>query len=190
MKRRELLLGAAGAGMLAQAQGPGPVRPADPLQMVMSDGSTFDLAQQKGKVVVIEILLTHCPACQQNARLLSRIQEEYADRGVKCVGMAINTAAAMEMPDFVRRWATGFPVGIKTLAFAQGWLQVSAVRNLLTPRLVFVDRKGMIRAHYGAEEKWMEPSVEEKNIRALLNQLVSEPAGVTKKSGAGKKKAS
>jgi len=165
----------AGSGMVVFGQGT--TRPAPPLQMVLHNGSFFDLAKEKGNVVLLEVLLTHCPACQASARLLSGMLPDYAPKGVKFVGMAINADAALQIQDFVSTHAKVFPVGIKNLTFAQEFLQFSAVRNMLMPRLVFVDRKGMIRAHYGAEEEWMNPKVEEQNIRTLLNKLVAEPGG-------------
>lgn len=169
--------GLAGAGSLVRAQGPGPVRPAPPLQMVLNNGQVFDLAKAKGSVVLIEVLLTSCPGCQAGARLLSRLQPEYAPKGVQFVGLAINDDAALGLQNFVAQYATAFPVGIKNVAFAMDFLQHSSVKRFLLPRLVFVDKKGMIRAHYGADEPWMAQEVEEKNIRALLNQLAAEPSG-------------
>jgi thiol-disulfide isomerase/thioredoxin len=185
MNRRQLfaypLLGLAGAARsLAN-------RPAPPLQMVLNTGATFDLAAYRGKVVLLEILLTRCPACQHSALLLSRIQKEYGPRGLQVVGMAINQDAGLDLPMFTSRFATAFPVGVKTLDFARQYLEFPMVKNMLMPRLVFIDKKGIIRAHYGADEPWLAPEVEEKNIRGLLEKLLAEGAST---SPAAKKKKS
>jgi thiol-disulfide isomerase/thioredoxin len=154
--------------------------------MVLNNGQVFDLAKEKGKVVLIEVLLTHCPGCQSGARMLSAMAPEFTPKGVKFVGMAINEDAALGLQQFVSQYATAFPVGIRNVQFAMDFLQHSTMKRFLLPRLVFVDRKGMIRAHYGADEPWMEPAVEEKNVRALLTQLAAEggAAGASTKGAA------
>jgi thiol-disulfide isomerase/thioredoxin len=145
--------------------------------MVLNNGQVFDLAKERGNVVVIEVLLTGCPACQSGARLLTAIQRDFAAKGVKVVGMAINEDAALGLAGFLSQTSAEFPIGIKNVQFAMDFLQHSTMKRFLMPRLVFIDKKGMIRAHYGADEDWMAPAVEDKNIRALLSRLVAEPGG-------------
>lgn len=186
MKRRSLLLSLApwaAAPALAQSS-----RPAPPFQMVGSDGRSYDLAALKGKVVIIELLLTYCQACQSCARVMSGLQSEYGPKGLQILGVAVNDGAGLEISRFASVFATTFPVGIKNLAWAQSYLQFPAVKRMNMPRLVFIDRQGLIRYHYGADEPWF--AQEEPNSRRIIEQLLAERAPVNRKSKAAPRKKS
>ena len=45
------------------------------------------LSQYRGKVVVLEFLITTCPHCKDTSRLMSKLQTEYGPRGLVCVGI-------------------------------------------------------------------------------------------------------
>jgi thiol-disulfide isomerase/thioredoxin len=139
------------------------------------------LSKYKGKVVVLEFLLTTCPHCQQSAAVLSKLQREYGPK-VQILGVAINPDG--DIPGFIRQYATGFQVGSNTRETALAFLQQSIMSsNFYVPQMVFIDRKGIIRAQYGGADPFLGAS-QEANIRGLIDKLLAEPGGAKSASPA------
>jgi thiol-disulfide isomerase/thioredoxin len=141
------------------------------------------LSKHKGKVVVMEFLMTTCPHCQQSAVTLSKLQREYGPK-VQVLGVAINPNP--DIAGFTRQFATGFTVGSNTRETALGFLQHSVMAtNFYVPQMVFIDKKGVIRAQYGGTDLFL-GAAQETNIRGLIDKLLAEPGGA--KPAAGKPK--
>ena len=52
-------------------------RHADPLTIVEASGKKLPLSSYKGKVVLLQFLLTTCQHCQQAAQLYAKLQKEW-----------------------------------------------------------------------------------------------------------------
>ena len=53
-------------------------------------------------------------------------------------------------------------------------IQPETIR-LMMPQLVFIDRKGFVRAQYGGDdEKFFDKAIQEKNIRDVIEPLLKE----------------
>jgi len=162
-------------------------RPAGQIEFISHTGEKIRLSDLKGKVVVIEFLLTHCPSCKDNARLLSRLQNELGPKGLQVIGLAIDEGAGSKLRAFVTETGTNFPVGVYSSVAAREYMQIPIVVQMMMPQIAVVDRKGMIRDQHGATEAWMAPAVEEKNLRALLTKLLAEGAAPPSKAAPKKK---
>jgi peroxiredoxin len=151
----------------------------------MPNGQQELLSSHKGKVVVLEFLLTTCPHCQNSSRILSKLKAEFGPKGFQPLGVAINPEA--DVNDFVKRFQVGFPVGKGSREAAYAYLQHSIMApSFYVPQMVFVDRKGVIRAQYGGSDPFL-TSNEEANIRGMLQKLLAEgssPAKTTTKPAA------
>jgi peroxiredoxin len=157
-------------------------RPAPEFVITMGSGEQVLLSSTRGKVVVLEILLTTCPHCQKSAGVISRLLPEYAPKGVTVLGAAINDDARALLTSFVVRHGVKFPVGIGRREAAYEFLQADMGRPVSMPQLIFIDRKGNIRAQYsGTDDFFLD---EGKNIRkeldALLRDAAPSRAGATK----------
>lgn len=184
MNRRNLLF-AGLAGLSTRAFGAEIPRPAPPLKFISHRGEQIDLANYKGKVVLLEWLLTTCPHCQTSSTLLSKLQKEFGAKGVQALGIAIDDNAGPKLPDYVSKYATGFPVGALPHRLATSFLQASIMQPLMMPQLVIIDRMGMIREQYGGNDPWHTNM--EKNLRASVAKYLAQPAGAAKKGPAKKK---
>lgn len=170
---RRALVGLLPASLLAQkAFTP---RPAPEVRFTSTKGEQIRLSQYKGKVVVVEFMLTTCPSCMEAAKLLSRLQTELGPKGFQAIGLAIDAGAGARIGDFAKNHATTFPIGVYPDPDARKFMQVSLMTRLLVPQLSFVDRKGMIRDHRGADDAAFF-SNEEKNVRAIVTKLMAERA--------------
>jgi len=145
-------------------------RPAPDLSYKLPDGRQINLGDYRGKVVAIEFLITTCPHCQRCSQIMQKLYGEMGARGFQPLGVAINEMAHMLVPDYVRDLKLTFPVGFSDRGTATGFLQHPEHLILSMPQVVFIDRKGVIRAQVGGADKFFLD--EEKNMRAQLESLL------------------
>jgi len=92
-------------------------------------GKTISLSSFKGKVLVVPFMFTTCPHCQNEAKMLTKLQRELGP-GVAVLGAAFNDGLnAQIVNQFVREYGVGFPVGSATWAFRHGPLGGAADRR-------------------------------------------------------------
>lgn|GEM_PF-199147 len=154
---------------LSAAQVP---RPAPEFAVKLPNGEQLLLSHFRGKVVALEFLLTTCPACQDASRTLNALYKQYGPRGFQPIGVAFNDMAMMLVPDYIKNLGLTFPVGVGTRESVLDFLQHSPIMRMLVPQLVFVDRKGIIRAQYSADDPFFLDK--EKNMRAQIEALLAE----------------
>jgi len=108
------------------------------------EGRPIDLADLRGRVLVLNVWGSWCGPCRAEAPDLARVSREVRDRGVRFVGIDVrdNPAAARA---FARRYRIPYPSiddqSGRILAAFAGVVPVSAV-----PSTIFVDRQGRIAA--------------------------------------------
>jgi peroxiredoxin len=130
-----LVLCAAACAVAAERRAPG-------FSLVDSKGEWHDLADYRGKPVLLALIQTTCPHCAKFAETLERAQEKYGDK--------IAVLAIVVPPDTLDK-ANGFIAGHKIaypILFDMGQVCMSYVRTpkLEFPRLYIIDRNGMIYA--------------------------------------------
>jgi thiol-disulfide isomerase/thioredoxin len=110
------------------------------------DGKTLDVADYRGKVVVINVWGSWCGPCRSEAQYFAKVSKEYKDKGVQFVG--INTrdtsttpALAFERDHGVEYPSLYDPTGKLMLRFKKGTLNPQ-----LVPSTLIIDRKGKVAA--------------------------------------------
>ncbi|MGV9756386.1 TlpA family protein disulfide reductase [Streptomyces tricolor] len=110
------------------------------------DGKTLDVADYKGKVVVINVWGSWCGPCRSEAQYFAKVSKEYRDKGVQFVG--INTrdnsttpAVAFEKEHGVEYPSLYDPTGKLMLRFKKGTLNPQ-----LIPSTLIIDRHGKVAA--------------------------------------------
>jgi peroxiredoxin len=174
-RRNALLAGFAAAlspRLLHAAKVP---RPAPELLIARPGGEQIRLSQYRGKVVMLELLLTTCPHCQRCAHTMQQVLVDYKSRGVEALGAAINDEARFDLLRFEMAAGTKFPMGIADRDKAYAFLQADVNAGpVYFPQLLLIDRQGVIRAQYEGTDKFFEK--EEANLRATLDTLLKTPA--------------
>src|SRR5437763_1053619 len=134
-----------------------PARPSPPFQILRPGAAPVELSQYKGKVVMLAFIDTHCPHCQKLTNFLEEMAPKYAPRGVQVLECAFNDDAPNSIGGFMQQFHPPFPVGYSNRAAVLSYLQISILdqRPLYVPHVVFLDRKGMIRADYRGESDFM-----------------------------------
>ncbi len=145
--------------------------------MQVPGGKTLLLSQYKGKPVVLAFILTTCSHCQHTTGLLVKMQNEFGPKGLQVLECAVNTGAENLIPAFAQQFKTNFPVGYN---FDQDfvldtYMQHPADKRPSMPMLVFIDRRGNIRAQAEGEDPLIDSPNQEQNIRAEIQKLLAAP---------------
>ena len=146
-----------------------------PLIKVMTEPSCkpVALSQYRGKVVALIFILTTCPHCQKTIGLLAKQQNEFGPSGLQVVASAVDTTAALAVPNFIKTFNPPFPVGYNTDSNAVlDYLQHPRMVVPYMPLLVFIDRQGVIRAQYEGHDPFMDEASQEANLRAKITELL------------------
>lgn len=161
-------------------------RPAPEFVIKFTSGQQILLSQYRGKVVALEFLSTTCPHCQTCSALLEKMYKEYGPRGFQPLAVAFNEMAGLLVPDYIKQSGLTFPVGFSERDPVLNYLQHPTILRLMVPQLIFIDRKGTIRAQHGGDTDFF--TNEEKNMRAQIEALLKEPAAFRKTAPASKAK--
>ena len=110
---------------------------------------------RRGKPLLIEIFGSWCPNCHDAGAYLSELEEKYAARGLRVLGLAFELTGdfardAKQVRQYVQRHNIRFPVligGISDRDEAARQLRVLDHVHAY-PTILFVDREGQVRAIY------------------------------------------
>jgi thiol-disulfide isomerase/thioredoxin len=152
----------------------------------LDNGQQVRLSQYKGKVVVVAFILTWCTHCQAIIGYLIEDQKTYGPRGLQVVASAIDDDAAAKVPAFVKQFNPPFPVGFNNPLVAIDYLEHPHMLTPHMPILAFIDRQGVIRAQYEGDDAFLAEGPREKNLRAKIEELLTQAAPNAKKSVAKK----
>jgi peroxiredoxin len=123
---------------------------------------------------MIEFLHTTCPHCQHTAAVIQQLYKEFGPRGFQPIGVAFNENAALLVPDFVRQLGLTFPLGVCPQDTVLSYIQHPLGQLFYVPQMVFVDRKGIIRAQHGGKDDHFSDNLE-PNLRSLIESMLKEP---------------
>ena len=151
------------------------------------DGVTVSLADKKydGKVVVVTIVGTWCPNCNDEARFMSPLHKEYRDQGLEVVGLMFEHFEEHEVAaEQVRRFREKFDIQYDTLI--AGISDKTAASEVLPalngvlayPTTIFIDRSGRVRQiHTGFSGPGTREHYEQlqQEFRNLITTLLAEP---------------
>ncbi|WNF27657.1 TlpA disulfide reductase family protein [Streptomyces sp. C11-1] len=132
------------------------------------DGKPLDLADYRGKVVVLNVWGSWCGPCRLEAKYFAKVSEETKDQGVQFVGINTRDAQRDAAVNFEKDYGITYPsffdpIGKLILRFPKGTLNPQAI-----PSTVVIDRDGKIAARtlqaLDADElhKMIDPIIAEK----------------------------
>ena len=136
-------------------------------------GEKISLAALKGKVVAVMFFSTDCPHCQNTAKLLAPIYDEYHAKGFEIIGLAVNPSAPGNIDEFAANYGVKFPIGLTTRSQWTTFCELPVMQQSYVPHMVFVDKKGVIQEdHPGADRAfWLD---QEAKIRSAVTTLLAQ----------------
>ena len=140
--------------------------------LVLPSGKPILLSSFRGKVVLLAWVHTNCVYCQALTLKLNKFQQELAPRGFQALEVAWNDGARELVPEFERKFDIKFPVGYSKWDPIMRYMGFSIMDRPVTPLVVVVDRKGVIRAQTPSDGD--SKLQNEAKLRVLLESLLRE----------------
>ncbi|MDX2161880.1 MAG: TlpA disulfide reductase family protein [bacterium] len=107
------------------------------------DGAPFNLAAQRGNVVVVNFWASWCAPCRDEAPLLEQLWQDYRDRGVVVVGVAYSDVDSNSQA-FIREFGITYPNGPDTgTRISKNDYHIIGV-----PETFIIDQQGNIRRFF------------------------------------------
>jgi thiol-disulfide isomerase/thioredoxin len=104
------------------------------------DGSKFDLAAKRDKVMLINVWATWCAPCREEIPQLQQLHENYAPRGLEVVGVSVDESGVESVRSFIaEQKKMAYPIVLDAEGKIANLLQTSVL-----PTTVLVDHKGRI----------------------------------------------
>jgi len=131
------------------------------------DGGRLDVADYKGKVVVLNVWGSWCGPCREEAQYFAKVSKEYQDKGVQFVGINTRDTSTTPAVNFEKEHGVEYPslydpTGKLMLRFKRGTLNPQAV-----PSTLVLDREGNIAARSLA-------ALSEDKLRKMIAPVLAE----------------
>lgn len=135
---------------VAQFQPPSPHmqllgKPAPPFSLEFLDGGTFDLAETKGKeIVILDFWATWCGPCRQVMPVIEKVAEQFREKGVRLYAVNLQ-----EDGKSVRRFLESQELDLTVLLDKQGSVATQYKADAI-PQTVIIGRDGTVQVvHVG-----------------------------------------
>jgi peroxiredoxin len=159
-----------------------PLGPAPEFTLRTFAGNTFDLANEKGNVVLVDFWSTSSRQCRDEVPQFMDLEKRYKSQGLRIVGIGVNDRM-QSVQDFYDRYDMNYPVGMGDARLKALFGGIVSI-----PTAFLIGRNGMI--YYKIEGSVPAAGIEGR-IEALLaggataphSQMASEPNGPTPGTG-------
>jgi thiol-disulfide isomerase/thioredoxin len=109
------------------------------------DGSKFDLATKRDKVVLLNLWATWCGPCRQEIPELQTLHNKFVPKGFEVIGVSVDESGVESVKQFVTEQKMTYPIALDPEGKLAGIFQTSVL-----PTSVLVDRTGkIVWKHYG-----------------------------------------
>jgi cytochrome c biogenesis protein CcmG, thiol:disulfide interchange protein DsbE len=155
---------------LAQAADAPPAvgQAAPPLVVTQLDGRTFDLAAQRGHVVIVNYWATWCAPCRAEMPRLEAFYRRYQARGVELLGVSVDERDDLAKVRSVMKGFT-YPAALAADARRNGFGPPVGV-----PVTWIIDARGVIRVRLLAGNAVTEETLE-RSVAPLLKPGAAAP---------------
>ena len=129
------------------------------------EAKELTLSSFAGKVIVLNFWRTTCFPCLEEMPDLQKLHEEYKDKGVVVIGIAVNDKIS-DVDNKVNVMGITYPVTLDDMATRLKY------RIKSVPHTFVIDKAGTIRAHFDKKtdkktiEDAMKPLLDEKPVEA------------------------
>ena len=117
-------------------------KPAPDFALTGLDGKPLNLAQLRGKVVLLDFWATWCTPCRQETPQFVGLQQKYGPRGLQIVGISMDDGPE-PVRAFYREFKMNYPVAMGTKQVAEAYGGVLGL-----PIAFVIDRHGHIVEKY------------------------------------------
>jgi peroxiredoxin len=132
-----------------------------------------DPQDYRGKVLLVDIMLTTCPTCNRLADTLVSLRKKYGDK-LGIISVVTLPDSAAEAQSFALKHGIDWPIVLDSGQMIASYLKVTPSNaQVHFPHLFVIDGEGMIRNDYGSED---DQSLTVENLSAVIDSLLAPPA--------------
>lgn len=149
---------------------PPPKLPEPVIKLNSIDGHPYDIAEMRGKVVLVSFGATWCAPCTNELHALLELAQEYKDQPVKFLWVTIESEAEASNA-VVNRYAKTRRLTFPVLRDPRGFAFNQFSPRVRLPMIVFFDKDGHAAGppHFGMSS---EPGPYKDAMRQRLNKLL------------------
>lgn len=105
----------------------------------------YDIQDYRGKVVLLDIMKTDCPHCQELTRTLEQVKAKYGDK-IQLLSIVNPPDSPQNIARYIKEFNLTYPILLDCGQVVASYLQLSPQRpSLVVPHLIVIDKAGMIR---------------------------------------------
>jgi thiol-disulfide isomerase/thioredoxin len=139
-------------------------QPAPAIQAKLLDGTAFNLADDAGKVVVVNMWATWCAPCREEMPALDAYYRQHRDQGLVLVALSMDDPKDdAKVREVTKTYS--FPVGLAHDAAMKGYGRIWRL-----PLTFVVDRKGILRKDQWYGDPGLDSQVLDRTVTPLLNE--------------------
>lgn len=156
-------LSLSGLSVTAAQLKPTKPRPAPELNLPRLGGGSLNLAELRGRVVLVNFWAVWCPPCRKEMPSMERLSKMMAQRPFTI--LAVN---AGETPERIQSFLSEVPVSFPILLDSDSE-RMKAWRVFVLPTSFLIDKQGQIRFSLSGHIEWDEPKAV-----AIIEKLLAE----------------
>ena len=132
-----------------------------------------DPQDYRGKVLLVDIMLTSCPSCNQLADVLVKVKAKYGDK-IAIISVVTLPDVFADADNFRAKHGVTWPIVFDSGQMIASYLEVTPSNPKVTfPHLFVIDGQGMIRNDYGGSDG---DSLTVEAISASIDHLLTASA--------------
>lgn len=125
------------------------------------DGKPFDLASQKGSVVLLNVWATWCGPCRFETPELEALHQKYGTKGLRVIGVSVDDTGTPGVKQFVTENKISYPIAID----ADGRV-ANLLHTTVLPTSIIIGRDGRIL--------WRKVGAVMPNELASVNSIIEQ----------------
>ena len=136
----------------------------------------YDLYDYRGKVVLLDIIQTSCPACQKFTRISEKLKQKYGER-VAILNIVTLPDNLKTVGEFIATFNVTTPILFDCGQAAVSYVQATPAKpSIHMPQLFLIDQKGIIQQHYEHSEQTKEVFEGDGSLLMQeIDKLLAEP---------------
>ncbi len=134
------------------------------------DGSTFKVADKKGKVLLLNMWATWCGPCRSEMPTLVRMQDAHRDAGLEVIGLNTDDETVQAINEFAADMKLNYTLVWADTGLQSALLKISKFGGI--PQSFIVDRDGNLRGVFRGANP-----ADVKKMEELVEMIVNEGKG-------------
>lgn len=136
--------------------------PAPDFSLENSAGGKINLADYKGKVVLLDFWATWCPPCRMSTPAIVKLNQKFKGKDLAVIGVSLDEDASNVVPPYIKKENV-----VHTIVYGNDSNVTQDYQVRAIPTFFLLDKKGVVYKQYagfypGLEKEW------EKEIVKLL----------------------